>query len=366
MKIGYDAKRFFNNQSGLGNYSRDLIRILNEFYPENNYYLYAKKETSLGNLTNNSKSIFFKSLKKTFASRQLNMGIQSELDGCHIFHGLSGEIPLFWKNKKIRKVVTIHDLIFIRYPNFYSFFDRIIHFYKFKYAVKNADLVIAISEQTKTDVINFLKIPAEKIQVIYQGCNNIFKQEPDKELLEKVKEKFNLPAKFILNVGTIEERKNLLNIVKAINNTSIPLVVVGKKTNYFKTILSYIKINGLENQVLFLENVNTIELASIYRMASIFVYPSLFEGFGIPILEAIFCKTPVITTNYGCFKEAGGEHSVYVDPLNVQELQENIINLWENESKRKEIIEGAFLYAQRFNDKEISAEIIKVYSLLLQ
>ncbi len=168
------------------------------------------------------------------------------------------------------------------------FFDRKIHFWKFKKAADTADKIIAISEQTKRDIVEFLKVPESKIEVIYQGCHKAFKEQQSPEMIQETREKFKLPERFILNVGTIEERKNLLNVVKAINGTGIPLVVVGRKTKYYQKIENFLKKNKMQQQVLFLEGVSMDELAAIYKLADIFVYPSFFEGFGIPVIEALF------------------------------------------------------------------------------
>lgn len=364
MKIAYDAKRFFQNASGLGNYSRDLIRILAKFYPENEYFLLNKKQTDRGKEILESPDVHFIPVKGKFLARQNKMGIEAQNAGSEIFHGLSGELPLKWNKKTIKKIVTIHDLIFVRFPKYYSFFDRKIHFWKFKKAAKSADLVIAISEQTKRDIVHFLKIPESKIRVVYQGCHPSFKEDSTEEYLSVISEKFSLPHRFILNVGTIEERKNLLNIVKALKDTGIPLVVVGKKTAYFKKIQKEIEKSNVE--VHFLEKVSMTELAAIYRLADIFIYPSLFEGFGIPIIEALYSKTPVITSNRSSLPEAGGSDSCYINPENISDIKAKIEFLWNNESERKRRAEKGFEYVQQFNDEVIAKEIMKIYQEIIQ
>jgi glycosyltransferase involved in cell wall biosynthesis len=293
------------------------------------------------------------------------MGKDAQEIDATIFHGLSGELPLKWNAKPIKKIVTIHDLIFLRFPQYYSYFDRKIHFWKFKKATEKADLIIAISEQTKRDIIQYLKVPENKISVVYQGCHQAFKENQAEEFLNSVKEKYNLPNRFILNVGTIEERKNLLNIVKAIKGTEIPLVVIGKKTAYFNKVQKYLRKNKLENQVHFLENVSMEELAAIYKLADLFVYPSFFEGFGIPVIEALFSKTPVITSNLSCLPEAGGKDSVYIDPHHVEDLKAKIIFLWNNESERKRRAEKGFEFVQKFNDENIARNLMNVYRSIL-
>jgi glycosyltransferase involved in cell wall biosynthesis len=361
MKIAFDAKRFFNNTSGLGNYSRDLIRILSQYYPENEYLLLNKNSSERGRDILEKPNVKFVQTSKGNLSRQLKMGKDAQKEGTQIFHGLSGELPLKWGKQPIRKIVTIHDLIFMRYPQYYSFFDRKIHLWKFKKAAISADKIIAISEQTKRDIITYLKVPESKIEVIYQGCHKAFKEQQPDDVIQAVKEKFSLPERYILNVGTIEARKNLLNIVKGISDTEIPLVVVGRKTKYYKKVEAFIKKNKMEKQVFFLEGVSMDELAVIYKLADVFVYPSFFEGFGIPVIEALFSKTATITSNTSCLPEAGGKDSVYIDPNNYVDIGAKIKFLWENESERKRRAEKSFEFVQKFNDEPIAAQLMELY-----
>ncbi|WFB68375.1 glycosyltransferase family 1 protein [Chryseobacterium sp. WX] len=365
MKIAFDAKRFFHNTSGLGNYSRDLVRILSEYEPENEYLLLNKNKSERGKDILERPNVHFIETSKGNFSRQLKMGKDAQKQGADIFHGLSGELPLKWDPKPIKKVVTIHDLIFVRYPQYYSFFDRKIHFWKFKKAADTADKIIAISEQTKKDIIQYLKVPETKIEVIYQGCHHAFKEQQSPELMKAVKEKFKLPERFVLNVGTIEDRKNLLNVVKAINGTEIPLVVVGRKTGYYQKIERFLKRNKMEKQVLFLEGVSMDELACLYKLADIFVYPSFFEGFGIPVIEALFSKTVVVTSNTSCLPEAGGKDSVYVNPENDLDIRAKLKFLWENESERKRREEKGFEFVQKFNDESIAKELMSFYQKII-
>jgi len=364
MRVGYDAKRYFFNYTGLGNYSRDLVRILQSHYPEHEYILYTPKPIKefvpASNLTLRSPESLF---EKLISSYWRLKGISRVLstDGIDLFHGLSGEIPLGLSKYGIKSVVTIHDLIFIRYPELYNAIDRKIYKQKMQSAAENADKIIAISEQTKSDIVEFLKIPAQKIQVIYQGCHPAFKKSISEETKEIVRKKYNLPNDFILNVGSIEPRKNAFQIVKAIQNTEIPLVLIGKDTFYSEEIKAYISVNGLTRQVIFLKGISTEDLATIYSLAKIFVYPSKFEGFGIPIIEALYTKTPVITTKHGVFPEAGGPNSLYVDPENVYELSEVIQQVWMDTNLQQSMRESGYAYAQRFNDDVLAQQLMDLY-----
>lgn len=369
MKIGFDAKRIFHNTSGLGNYGRDLVRILAEFYTDNTYNLYNPKVKRVKRLQLKETIIEIlpsQKIWKTFSSiwRQGPIVNQLKEDGIDVFHGLSGEIPKGIEKTSIKTVVTVHDLIFIRYPNLYSFFDRKIHLKKVQFSANNADKIIAISEQTKRDIVDYLKIDEAKIDVIYQGCHATFKEEKSSEFKREVKDKFNLPDKFVFNVGALNERKNILSLIKAIEKLEVPLIIVGGKTSYFKILENYIKEHQLENKVHFLENVSMQELSAIYQMATVFVYPSLFEGFGIPIIEALYSKTAVITSTGSCFAEAGGPDSIYVKPKDIEALENQIQLVLEDENIRNNMIEKGFEFVQKFNDDVIAKEVMTVYKAL--
>lgn len=372
LNIGYEAKRVFHNATGLGNYSRDLIRILSSHFSANHYFLFNPKQANVERFTTNEINVFERlpvgSLSKIFYNfwRQFTIIKDLNNDKIDLFHGLSGELPFGLKNAKIKSVVTIHDLIFVRYPQFYSFFDRKIHFYKFKKAAESADKIIAISEQTKNDIIDFLGIDAQKIQVIYQGCQDVFKKNYSLNEKNDVKLKWHLPSEFILNVGTIEQRKNVLSVVKAIEKIDTYLVIVGGDTPYKREILDYVQARQYPQKIIFLKGLLPKELAIIYQLATVFVYPSVFEGFGIPIIEALYSKTPVITTNSGVFPEAAGPDSIFVNPMDVDEISDKIQLLLSNNELRTNIAEKGYHFVQKFNDKSIALQIMDVYKKILK
>ena len=265
MNIGFEAKRIFHNRTGLGNYSRDLVRILSQYFPENKYFLYNPIPTNKNLFKTNNISVFEKKPNSNFYSRFYNIwrqkGVVKDLvtDEIILFHGLSGEIPRGLTKTKIKSIVTVHDLIFMRLPQFYSFWDRVIYFYKFRKSTREANIVVAISEQTKIDLIKYFNVPSDKIKVIYQGCNPAFKKDYSTKQKETVIEKYNLPDNFILNVGTVECRKNVLSAVKAIKDIDITLVIIGNQTPYKKKVEDYIVENNIEHKILFVNNVDVEE-----------------------------------------------------------------------------------------------------------
>ena len=370
MNIAFDAKRAFLNHSGLGNYARTLIKSLSIYYPENKYTLFTTRQSgndfqkfvsSQKNITVQEPQSF---IDKKLRSRWRSYGITELLNenNIDIYHGLSNELPFNIKNFKGKKIVTIHDLLFLRYPKLYPFLDARIYNKKFRNACDIADIVIAVSEETKRDIEKYYFIPENKIKVIYQSCDELYYLQPSSEHIQQVIARHQLPDNFLLYVGTIEERKNLLTVVKSLKKVKdIPLVIIGKKKSYFNLVMEYIHKNDLENRVLFLEDVSNTDLPVIYRLAKIFIFPSLFEGFGIPIIEALTSKTPVITTRGGCFPEAGGPDSVYIDPIDENELAVKINWLLNSENTCNTIAEKGFEYAKRFHPEIISKQLISLY-----
>ncbi|MEZ7900969.1 MAG: glycosyltransferase family 1 protein [Flavobacteriales bacterium] len=374
MKIGFDAKRFFLNYTGLGNYSRDLVRGVLEEEKDNDYFLYTTGgeidlKTKFLKNHSNIKIVTPTGIYKKMKSYWRSVRLEKQLlkDGVEVFHGLSHEIPKKNKLSKIKYVVTIHDLIFLRFPENYNRIDREIYKKKVEYACTTADKIIAISEQTKRDLMEFLKVPSHKIEVIYQSCAASFHHISDYRYRHLVQKKYNLPENYILYVGTIEKRKNLATLVEAIgkSNTQLPLVAIGKQTDYTKEVMDMIDKYKLGNQVALLQNISFLDLPSIYQSANLFVYPSLFEGFGIPVLEALYSKTPVIAATGSCLEEAGGPNSIYVDPKNSDELAQQIDRVIENGELQLEMKEKGFEYAQNFTSQKQAKAVLAVYEKLV-
>src|SRR6185503_8761136 len=328
MNIGFDAKRAYHNGTGLGHYSRTLIRSLAEYFPQDEYFLFNPKPSKLFKL--NGKNIHevlpSKLLHKTLSSVWRSTWIKSDLEKLNIdiYHGLSNEIPLDIDVTDIRSVVTIHDVIFERFPAQYSTIDVEIYKRQFKYACDHADKVIAISEQTKEDIMEFYKTPEEKISVCYQSCNPAFGEIVSEKIKQQIKD--------------------------------------------------FIKQNGLDKQIIFLSEDPLAKVASsflkaedfpaIYQSAIAMIYPSFFEGFGIPVLEALWSRLPVITSNVSCLPEAGGDGAYYVDPNSSEEIAEGMKTIFADGSFTEALKEKGWQHAQNFTQQKCAADVMRVYESL--
>jgi len=367
MRIGFDAKRAFLNASGLGNYSRNTINALHRFSKNNQYVLYTPKikdglfenynQFDIHSPENPIEKIF-KSIWRSYSSKRL---IKNKID---LFHGLSNELPKGIHKTKVPAVVTIHDLIFIRFPQFYKAIDRKIYFSKVKYACSSAQKIIAISQQTKDDIIRFFNVNPNKIEVVYQSVSPVFfKQENNKNLLSK----YNLSERFILSVGTHEPRKNQLSILKAIHSEKIDIqvVFVGKSTSYSKNLTRFITENKMENQVKFLINISENDLAGLYQLAYCSIYISFFEGFGLPVIESMASHCPVITSNVSCLPETAGGAAILCSPNNFSELAIQIKTLLENSDLRNDLIQKGIERARLFHPEYFSEKMISLYTGIL-
>jgi glycosyltransferase involved in cell wall biosynthesis len=367
MRIGFDGKRTTQNFTGLGNYSRYIIRLLIKFNRQDQYILYALKSPSSEVELRGAEYQY--PAKGSLNSYWRSFGIINNLvkDRIELFHGLTNEIPYGLKKAGIHSIVTIHDLIFIRYPQYYPFIDRLIYELKFRYAALNADKVIAISEQTKQDLIRYFGVQKDRIEVIYQNCDPIFHQMASPEVNKLVVMKYSLPASYLLSVGTIEERKNLMLIVRSLTKiTDVHLVVVGKETKYAKVVKDFIAKNDLVDRVHFLKNVSHTDLPSIYQQAELFIYPSRFEGFGIPIVEALHSGIPVIAAKGSCLEEAGGPGSVYVDPDDETALATHIKKILLNVELKSQMVSSGRQYLETFNDQKIAGQINQLYTNIIE
>ena len=368
MRIGFDAKRLFHNYTGLGNYSRSLIHGLNEYHSELSCVLFSpdidksqfqKEFTRENDFV--SRSGWNKSIWRSIS--QENDWIKQDIA---IFHGLSHELPII-KRTKVQRVVTIHDLIHRTYPQDHKWFDRMIYDAKIKSALNQADKIICVSDSTKNDLLNEWKEYETKTEVVYQSVNRHFEESISQRELLRIKEKYALPDKYCLHVSSLRPRKNLMLIIEAMSlldpKERLSLIVIGgDSNNYKKHLLKKIKEKNLEYWIHF-KSVEWSDLKYFYNLAHYSIYPSFYEGFGIPVIESLFCDCPVIASNRSSIPEAGGTAAIYIDPAHPSQLAE-AMRLLENGETRKELMQKGRKHREKFTLKAFSDSMKNVYKSL--
>ena len=363
MRIGFDAKRLFNNFTGLGNHSRTTIDILTEFFPGNEYLLYTPKikhnsTTDPYTDKDHCRTILPDGMIKGGLWRTFRLADAARKDSVDIFHGLSNELH---EGMDIPSVVTIHDVAFKTFPDMYHWHDRKIYDMKWQYACDHADRIICISECTKRDVLEFYNVPERKVDVVYQPVNPIYYEPMEREEV----------APYMLYVGSINSRKNLLGIVKAMElmpkDLQLPLVVVGGGGSYKNEVKRYIAEKGMEDRFVWPEMVFSTELRRLYKNAQLMVYPSFYEGFGLPVVEAQLCGCPVVTSNVSSLPEAGGPWAQQADPNSPEDICEKMVKLLTDSTLRQQSIEGGRAFAmETFNPQRLARQLMGIYEKVRQ
>ena len=401
--IGLDAKRIVRNATGLGSYGRtlvnDLLRTaaddylfrlyapdegredlrqqvlqhpnLSFCYPQNVSGSKIQDSNIKGDSSLHSRASLAYPSPFTLHSSLFwrTFGIVRDLlrDGVQLYHGLSGELPVGIRKRGIKTVVTIHDLIFLRHPEYYKWIDRKIYAWKFRRTLKEADLIIAISECTKRDIIHYGHVPEEKIRLVYQSCSTWFKQHVSDDQCQKVNARYELPNRYVIHVGTIEERKNILLAVQALPllPEDLHLVVVGRQKPYAQQVLSEARRLGVDTRLHLLQGVPNADLPALYQMAEACVYPSRYEGFGIPIIEAIQSGLPVVACTGSCLEEAGGPSCLYVAPDDPEALASALLQVLKGAEGREARILQSQEYVRRFEGTDVASQVLAIYEELL-
>ena len=375
INVAFDAKRFFQNSTGLGNYSRTLIKNLN-IYHTRLVKLFLFSPVSSKNYPSFSEKHSFITINprwfQPFFWRSFGVVNDFKRHKIDIYHGLSNELPVeFVKNPNIKWVVTIHDIAFLYFKMDYSFFDRFIHFHKIRYSCKKADVVIAVSEYTKLDICKKFKLPVEKVVVVYQTVNDNFKKTYTKNEFQQVVNLYQLPNRYFLSVGSITARKNLLTALKAWKSLPIeyqlPFLIIGKPNRkYFKKIKVELDLSKeiYSNKIMF-RKVENEHLPIVYQNAGILIYPSYFEGFGIPVLEALYSGIPVIISTTTSLPEVGGPGAYLVDPASYQEIKEGILFFMQNDEHREHAVNKGLEHIKNFDAQMVTDKLVRVYQGLL-
>lgn len=373
LRIGIDAKRAFCNTTGLGNYSRNMIRSLVKQYPNHTFFLFTPdvKISSFYDeiMTYPHVSVITpqRAIHRWFPWywRSVTAGRLAVTLSLDVYHGLSHELPSGLP-KKVRSVVTIHDMIIFKDVSFQNLFDIISYRSKIRRAILRADHIIAISQQTQKDIIQFFPSAASKIQVVYQPIDERFYQCLTESEKLTVLQKYDIQKPYIIQVGSIQLRKNIQQVLMAmtvLKDHHFYYVVVGKPSRYQRSLQEYAKNFGLANRVMFLNEVLDNELPALYQASAAVIYPSLMEGFGLPVAEGLASGVPVIATQGGCFEEAGGEAPIYTDTTNENSIAAAILQVLQPQDDLNQRIMKGKNHLQKFSSSSIATALMQVYTV---
>lgn len=372
MHIGFDAKRFFHNATGLGNYARSTVLGLAEHFPEHRYTLYTPSQTGQFCTLPASHGLHVQEacpLGRAFPAMWRSLGIPwaALQDGLDIYHGLSHELPMTDFAARTRTVVSMHDLLFLTHPHLYPWVDRALYTFKYKKSCMRADMVVAISQKTADDVHELFGVPWQRIRVVHQSCAPAFSLPLSADEKARLRRAHSLPEDYVLFVGSLIPRKGAQTLIAAL--AELPpadrpgLVIVGKGP-LETSLREQARALNLGSRVFFPGQVPAEDLPGLYQLARVFAYPSVGEGFGIPILEALSSRVPVITSTGSCFAEPGGDAALYTTPGDVQELAGALSKVLNDVALRQDMIARGVRHAQNFHISRTSANLMQVYAEL--
>ncbi len=387
IKVGFESKRLFRSMTGFGAYSRTLVKGLTEHYPGHEYVLlpdqsYERASEELTFHTSDIQKILnldavtvlYPPSNKSLYWKLLGAMQQLRSNNVDIYHGLTNQLPRSISRLNIPLAVTVHDLYYLHYPelcrNDLGQKDDLKKLNReLKEACIRCDKIIAVSESTKNDIVNQFPVSPDKVTVIYQSCDPGYFEKITEEKRTEVRVRYDLPNKYLMYVGSMTERKNLLSIVKAMAlipvSERLPLVVIGARTAYTDIVVDYAMTKGLDKWLIIANSVSNNDMPAVYQGAHIFLYTSLYEGFGIPVLEALVSGVPVVTSNVSALPEAAGPNSRLVDPTGVEDIARSIIEITRDEDLRSEMISKGRRYVTKFESRVVSTQLMNLYKDML-
>ncbi len=335
--VGMDISQMAH-RGGVATYTKNLAEQLSKIKDLEMAFFYSSfRKVYRGNLKNVKKYHLPPTLFEMLFNRWRNVSIEKFLGPLDIFHSSDWTQP----PSKAKKVTTYHDVIPLKYPTWSHPKIVAVHKRRLRIVEKEIDMVIAVSETTKRDLLEVSKIPEEKIVVIYEGPTADFKPQ-SKEKISQFKKKYNLPRKFVLAIGGIGERRNLQSIKEATRDYD--LVIAGQT-------IPWLDLGDLE---------------LLYASADVLLYASLYEGFGLPILDSFLVGVPVITSNISSMPEVGGDAALYVDPLNLEDIKEKLDEVINNRDLQKDLIKKGFEQVKKFSWEKTAERTADVYRRLMR
>lgn len=377
MKIGIDIRTLMDVQySGVSEFTLNLINSIFKQDKINEYILFYNSGKDVSERIPEFDFPNVKIVNRRYPNKIFNYFLQKFLHWPKIDQLLG--VDLFFMphmnfialNNNARKIITIHDLSFLKYPEFFSARKNIWHkMINIKKLLSKFDEIITVSQNTKDDIVDECQVDPKKIKVIYSGIDTKYKKITDELLLKKIKDKYKLPEKFIFYLGNVEPRKNIESLIIAFEKlkeknefNSLKLVIAGGTGWKTNKIISVWENSKVKEDIIFLGYIDNNDKPSLYSLASVFVYPSFYEGFGFPVLEAMACETPVITSHTSSLPEITGTAAITIDPYNTNEITQAIELIINNENLRKDIIKKGLEQASHFNWDKTALEYLKIFN----
>lgn len=368
MKIGLEARWITFNSTGFGNYAQNLISNIANLDSNNQYWIYLNNNFENEDIfsNNNFKKIIIKKPPEIYKHICIQHDLWKNRNYIDFFHFLYNA-PSIINIKPF--VLTIHDVSYKYIPKMISLKNRMSILLQLSLNAKRAQKVITVSKHSKADIVKYFKVPEDKIHVIYESVDDNFGKRISKQREKDIRKIYNLPQKYILYVGTYLPHKNLENLIKAFHilnkNGKIEhkLVLVGKKYGLNYDIISkLIQDLKLETNIIKTGFVEDNDLPYLYLLSDLFVFPSLYEGFGLPILEAMKCRVPVALANASCFPEIAEAGAIYFDPYDIEDIYKKIELAIYNKEIRNNLIKCGNERVKKFSWSMTAQKTLDIYS----
>jgi len=357
-RFGFDKNSGLPNRVGSGEFSYELLVSLHDLNSHNDFTIFLPvAPTKDMPEENNNWKYDVVGAKKIWTLTGLGKKLINKENKLDVFFSPTHYLPFGFK---IPSVVSILDVSYMHFPSLFRKKDLFMLKYWGRYSVNKADKIITISESSKSDIIKAYKVPADKIKVIYPGLKDLNLNYTLN--MNELKEKYAVEGKYILFVGTLQPRKNITRLIEAFSklDSDVRLVIIGKKGWQYEEILEAPRKFNVENRVIFLHEISDNELPSFYKHAEIFVLPSLYEGFGLPVIEAMRYDCPVITSNVSSLPEAGGDAALYIDPENVDDIKEKMEKLLKDDKLKEDLVKKGREHIKKFSWEKAAKETLSV------
>ena len=363
MIIGIDGNEAnVSNKVGIGQFAGSILDQLSKLKTGHTFWIYLKNKP-ISDFPKESDSWKYKIVGPKAFWTQIGLPF-------HLYTSKKPDVffsPTHYAPRlsPVPTVIAVMDMSFIHFPELFRKKDLFQLKNWTSYSVRRASRVITISQASKSDIIKTYNISKDRVDVVYPGID--YARFDEKSSMETIKEKYNVPKRYILFVGTLQPRKNIARLIEAFdkvikdkNMSDLSLVIIGKKGWMYEDILNTPKKLGIEDKVMFLDFVPDVDMPAFYKNAQVFVLPSLYEGFGLPILEAMKYNCPVITSNVSSLPEVGGDAVLYVDPESVDDIAKKIAQLISDEKLREKLIEKGREQIKKFDWEKSARQVLSI------